>query len=609
MKMCRILTTVIAVLLAAPLAFSAPGSQLIFIADTGINFRTMDLSEDQMGMSAADLGYMAPAYKNFISVTNTHGEMAVTVMFQYYNDDMNLVLSYLRVVLAGQTILIDPFNVDLPGTNGFNSTERFFDDEDGDRELIAIGTDKKKGFNSGRFLISATAVATRDDGAYPAEVGDAADRGATILFPYEVVTEEELHKKNNIDSVGTGFAQAKDHDFGTTIDATEVTEENEKDDTTRNTGSKMGVNNDNLHPGNARAVYFNWLIGHQTTAVAGVTGVDSTASWALSALSRPVVSVGTERTIFTPTEADTTPTGSELYLYECLVDSTGDNATYLAEFTQGLAGAVASDPGEIVKTKVPATSPNGPWSNRGIASAEGALKLSALHSVPNMKHQSFNLISIADSYGASGGDASASPPTRSDAAYMALEAQTGYTVLVRDRDGDPLKDDGGSGSNIGGLDPDATADIPMTMHIVVSGIATYIGSNDKCAMGEGGRRDGYSLYNLAELYPDVMNGDGDKFDGLMVETDADAAAYNGSQGWLKFKRRAMTCEMVFNYPDASTGEDAADTLDIKRSFIGSTVRIEKGDAERRFATAAQFVLRYETPETAFAAAWWVEPSM
>ena len=51
------------------------------------------------------------AHQNFISVVNAEpgGAKAVTVLVQYYNNDMEMVLWYLRVIPAGSTILVDPF--------------------------------------------------------------------------------------------------------------------------------------------------------------------------------------------------------------------------------------------------------------------------------------------------------------------------------------------------------------------------------------------------------------------------------------------------------------------------------------------------------------------
>ena len=56
------------------------------------------------------------AHKNFISIANAHDKQAVTVLTQYYNDEMTLVLWYLRVLAADSNLLVDPFDHMIPGT-------------------------------------------------------------------------------------------------------------------------------------------------------------------------------------------------------------------------------------------------------------------------------------------------------------------------------------------------------------------------------------------------------------------------------------------------------------------------------------------------------------
>ena len=102
--------------------------------------------------------------KNFISVTNTGSKKAVTVLTQYYNDEMTLVLWYLRVITSGATVLVDPFDHEIPGTAK--------KDKDG-KEMPGTATnvsevlsalpamtneDDGPGVNSGRMVIAVTAV-------------------------------------------------------------------------------------------------------------------------------------------------------------------------------------------------------------------------------------------------------------------------------------------------------------------------------------------------------------------------------------------------------------------------------------------------------------------
>ena len=105
-------------------------------------------------------------HKNFHSVTNAAEDMAVTVLTQYYNDEMKLVLWYLRVIPASGTVLVDPFDHMIPGTadeDGMN----YSNVSDVLSAMPAMSTDEKAGVNSGRFVIAITAV-----GANTVEIDD-----------------------------------------------------------------------------------------------------------------------------------------------------------------------------------------------------------------------------------------------------------------------------------------------------------------------------------------------------------------------------------------------------------------------------------------------------
>ena len=57
------------------------------------------------------------AHTNYISVVNAQPDgNAVTLLIQYYNNDMELALYYLRVVTGGSSVLVDPFDHMIPGT-------------------------------------------------------------------------------------------------------------------------------------------------------------------------------------------------------------------------------------------------------------------------------------------------------------------------------------------------------------------------------------------------------------------------------------------------------------------------------------------------------------
>ncbi len=84
------------------------------------------------------------AHQNYISIANAHSGKAVTVLVQYYNDAMERVLWYLRVLPADGNALIDPFNAMVPGSDPATNSGDF---------IMATGK-----ANSGHFVIAVTAV-------------------------------------------------------------------------------------------------------------------------------------------------------------------------------------------------------------------------------------------------------------------------------------------------------------------------------------------------------------------------------------------------------------------------------------------------------------------
>ena len=58
---------------------------------------------------------------SFISVTNANDDAAVTVLVQYYNESMELVTWYLRVITGGGNFLVNPFNHMIPGTDSMKN--------------------------------------------------------------------------------------------------------------------------------------------------------------------------------------------------------------------------------------------------------------------------------------------------------------------------------------------------------------------------------------------------------------------------------------------------------------------------------------------------------
>ena len=91
---------------------------------------------------------------NFMSVTNSSDSEAVTVLVRYYNESMEMVVWYLRVLPANANILVNPFDHMIPGTG----TE---DNEAGENVMDAI---MDSGKASTHYVIAVTAVGANMDG-------------------------------------------------------------------------------------------------------------------------------------------------------------------------------------------------------------------------------------------------------------------------------------------------------------------------------------------------------------------------------------------------------------------------------------------------------------
>ena len=240
-------------------------------------------------------------HKNFISVANANDGKAVTLLTQYYNDEMAMVLWYLRVIPGGGNLLVDPFDHSIPGT-----AEQDDDGEDiaGSEtnvsdilgELAAMshkdedGT-QHHGVNSGRFLIVITAVGanTKEDPDTTATELNGVTT-ANILFPGFLAAD--MHAVDNIDNCGNlsidgmGLGLTRhptDKAWDCRKDDPTTTGVNEADVTTKNVGA--------LSVSNAEPVAFNHLTGHFTEALVGTAegGSDQTASWGGAPVIRPAV--------------------------------------------------------------------------------------------------------------------------------------------------------------------------------------------------------------------------------------------------------------------------------------------------------------------------------
>jgi len=240
-----------------------PGSQLLFLLDTGVNANVWDDPDPEVedhfnSWSVLELSggvVNAPITPEFLAITNTNPTDAVTVHFRYFNTDCADILDFLVVLTCNDTFFVDPFNFAIPGA-GKNTSQRFFGPSSGnplglgvcDGTTLPCWDPSLPGitglvFGDGRFLLQVTASG---------DPIDAADPVADWLFPKEIT--------------------------GDLADCTGVD--------TSSIGITAGLNDDNLHILNASAISFNYLNGFMARAVPTPGG---NASYGINAFTRPAV--------------------------------------------------------------------------------------------------------------------------------------------------------------------------------------------------------------------------------------------------------------------------------------------------------------------------------
>lgn len=248
-----------------------PGSQLLFILDTGYNPLFLAEDDGYRTRSIKELeGVFTPHYLNWISITNTTPRYSVTLHFQYYNCYMEPILDFLMVMSCQDTMMVDALNLVIPGSGGINVKERFFQGRDQLEPGQSIPSVSASEFGDGRFLLSVTAVGDPKglEAGSTASVYDPywdgnretldPDYENIDLFPAELVTWDELQQECPAYSGG------------------EVPEDV--------IGDTPGINDDNLHIFNATAISFNYLVGFQTVAC---VGPHCNQSYIVDAFTRP----------------------------------------------------------------------------------------------------------------------------------------------------------------------------------------------------------------------------------------------------------------------------------------------------------------------------------
>ncbi len=508
------------------------------------------------------------AHTNYISIVNANPASAVTLLVQYYNNDMELALYYLRVLTSDSSVLLDPFDHMIPGTE-LNTGD----------EIMGSGK-----MGNGHFVIAVTAVADQTEAVDGAGGNTAAT--ANVLFPESLA--EDMHGTDNIDAcgdikttLGTSTEDADDADnnlLHLDPDGDGDIEACSDDDVTSANVAEWGV-------GDAQVISFNHLTGHFTEALSGtdVGGPDQTLSWGGTPVVRPVVNnrdndmmVNTDYQVL-----DGTP--AEAYLAEkdaagMGVNLTGDAVAAAAGYAAGTDNEAGDD---LIET--------GPRTYRTIMAASGAMVLPSLSGVSGDSTQIVQFLSVADD----GMD---------PGAYKLIPAMTAIDVTLMDATGNPLEmmsaeDDPGI---VGGGTEDPDADAPSTT-IIVNGINVMTNAGD-C---DGDAIEGpWSLSNLTSLVPEATAGHGD-FTGL--DDGGMNLMMNGSPGWIKFARGSLECKMDYGDGDpadlsAFEQPDGIPSVD-ERTYTGGTLIVEEADSSRTFVTTGRAILKFVNPTSSFAASW------
>ena len=506
------------------------------------------------------------AHTNYISVVNAQPDgNAVTVLVQYYNNDMEMAVWYLRVIPGGSSVLVDPFDHMIPGTE-LNTGD----------EIMGSGK-----MGNGHFVIAVTAVAAQVGVGDPAVANTATT--ANALFPESLA--EDMHGTGNIDACGVlKTVLGTDDEDGDAADNNLLLlnpdpegdiEACSDDDVTSANVADWGVDD-------AEVIAFNHLTGHFTEALEGTPegGSDQTASWGGTPVVRPVVDnrdndlmIGVDYQVL-----DGDPLGANLAEKDAAGMGVDITTTAEAGYQEGTANEAGDD--LIV---------SGPRTNRALAANMGAMVLPALHGGGAYTKQVMLLLSVADEIGDAGG-------------YKLMPAMTAIDVTLMDSMGNPLEmmaDEEDSGI-VGGGTEDPEADTVSTK-IIVNGVNVMVNAGD-CA---GDMIDGpWTLANLTALVPEATAGHG-AFTGLdNSETDP---MMNGSKGWIKFARGSLTCKKQYgdgDPPNLSAFEQADGIpADDDREYVGGTLIVEEPSTSRTFVTTGRALLQFITPDSTFAASW------
>ncbi len=248
-----------------------PGSQLLYILDTGYSALYLENQPGYHSRSILEMaGVFRPHYFNWVSLTNTSPKYSVTVHFQYYNCYMQPILDFLAVLTCNDTMMVNPLDLEIPGSNGINVSERFFGGLDRMQPGQFIPSISAREYGDGRFLLSVTAVGdpkgleAGDPNSVYSPYWDGnretfdPDYENIDLFPAELITWDELDQSCKAYSEGE-------------VPPSVI-------------GNTPGINDDNLHIFNATAISFNYLVGMHT---AGCNTSACDGAYMVDAFARP----------------------------------------------------------------------------------------------------------------------------------------------------------------------------------------------------------------------------------------------------------------------------------------------------------------------------------
>jgi len=543
-----------------------PASQLNFIVDTGINLlRGPDRCHDYAQLISKSVyqlkgidGKGGSIKTNFIAVTNTHPTQAVTIHVRYYNDACYDLLDFLVLLTCNDTLIFNPFDFNIPGQSlggqPINTGSIIFGPSPAPSLIPSIaGSD----FRSGRFYIQLTAAGTSTD----------EDDAAELLFSYEQ-GNPKIGKTDDCENI---------------IDAT--------------VGDKPGVDKTNLHPFNAAAISFNYLVGHHTVAVPrgfvkdAPQGEDLFLSYSVNAWGRPAVDLtqdlafrnldgepdGDGPTPDTTSDDDTTIrlprilTGNENVRQSDRVNTISSNMLYLRNDVH------AGDSRMDLRPDV-----NGDWYAQ---SFWGALGWTSVH--PGA-YQATNLLSVVDDY-----DGSENPAAIKDFSYNADRAETFYVVQIYDYKEELFDLPPGSQIGISPLPPTSQG---ANLSVIVDCLRTWISQRDDLTLEQ--TMAGESTFEVDDLSIDdighidetgaIMNGNAEMnpdFAGLARMPSVNEARTDASNGWIRFVR---------NNNDREDLKGDGGTSEIPDQDRGSE---DRGS----FLTIGMNILDYDS----FGASWWM----